>query len=442
MRNEVKCKTTNMSKTKNVIENNTMNKIEINMKNKTNIKTDNKTKIKAKSRIIQALAMLTAAILCLSMIGCSNGSFSRDNSESESSSRDRQSERESRRGTRSSDDTDNQSPQPDDDADSDSPQPDDDAVNPSLNPDGDNSPTAETPATISSNDLSQEEFTEFEAIDWEEGELGGIAFLGYADNVYDEAILREHDRYNAEYGYFTEGDISFLESEGDEIYLIIPRYLGSRVTVEEFNAEDGRRGTILLDTAVAPFMFRCNMSEIHPNSLITLRSQDEEFSFCPCIDLADNSIVLPEDNNGRIRDITLSGELTGGTWNMTRELMNDQTRIYAWELFPDGTAYYSLLIDETVVISVTERYSGTYYVSDGSDDYPLNTFVFDMKLEYVTEGELREKLGDTLSGAYQFTFAGPDILNLSYVEGDAIIFLQDSPEYFTYTYERQESAVG
>ena len=395
-----------------------------------------------KRKMIRVLTILLAIVVCLSMISCSNGSFSRDNSESESSSRDRQSERESRRGTRSSDDTNNQSPPQDDDMDSDSQQPADAAANPSLNPDGGNSPTSETPATIPSNDLSQEEFTEFEAIDWEEGELGGIAFLGYANNVYDEAILREHDRYNAKYGYFNEGDISFLESEGDEIYLIIPRYLGSRVTVEEYNDEDGKRGTILLDTAVAPFMFRCNLSDIHPNSLITLRSHDEEFSFNPCVSLMDSSIILPEDNNGRIRDITLSGELTGGTWNMTRELMNDQTRIYVWELFPDGTAHYSLRVDETVVVSVTESYSGTYYISDGSDGYPHNTLVFDMKLQYITEGELGKNLGEHLSGAYQFTFAGPDILNLSYVEGDAIIFLQDSPEYFTYTYERQESAVG
>ena len=50
------------------------------------------------------------------------------------------------------------------------------------------------------------------------------------------------------------------------------------------------------------------------------RSYDEEFSFHPYSSLGDGSVFLPENNNGRIVDVTIDNGQTGGNWNMFERL--------------------------------------------------------------------------------------------------------------------------
>ena len=66
------------------------------------------------------------------------------------------------------------------------------------------------------------------------------------------------------------------------------------------------------------------------------------------------------------------------------------------------------------------------------------SFTYSMTLLFLQEGhsELNLNVGDEISGEFTFTFDGPDTLVLGYVEGSPMLYLQDSPEYFDYVYER------
>ncbi len=133
-------------------------------------------------------------------------------------------------------------------------------------------------------------YTEHAGIAWQADDLVAVAFLGYADDT--------------QFGYYTDTgefinfvlfypDITYVTkvyNEGDEVYMIIPRYRESEVTIqtkgdapEQLYHEDGE-GSILLKT---------NLSDIHASTQVTIKLDDQEFVFDPALDNAEGRLIRP-----------------------------------------------------------------------------------------------------------------------------------------------------
>ena len=284
------------------------------------------------------------------------------------------------------------------------------------------------------------DLNEFPVIPWQEGEMGAIAYMGYNTSILADNIMWEYNRYHEMYEYFNGGDIIIAETEGSEVYLIIPRWDDTKVTVHAYDNINDKVGELIYENSAIPFLLQCNMSDLHPNTLVTFHSAMGEFSFSPLISLVDGSIGLPE--GGQICDVTLEAVALDsnldsrllGRWSMFRPVGEGQMREYVWDFSRSGIAEYFMYLDG----EITDRYFGTYYISDGADGYPSGALVFDTTLERLEAdgGELSTQVGDRFSGVYTIAYDSADQITLSYVDGSAVMYMQDFPQYYTYTYEK------
>lgn len=145
-----------------------------------------------------------------------------------------------------------------------------------------------------------EDVWSFHGITWQEGELGAVALVGFSEDVFSEDILRVFYAYDARYNDFSGGSIGGAEAEGNEVYLIIPRWSDTVISVTEL--VEGAAGEQLYSDIGMPFLLRCNLSDLYPNTLVTFTSSQGTLTFSPSISLMDGSVVLPE--GGLLRDVT------------------------------------------------------------------------------------------------------------------------------------------
>ncbi len=102
-----------------------------------------------------------------------------------------------------------------------------------------------------------------------------VAFLGYGDRMdfrdtYVEGIF-------AELGDFAIEQVGHIDFEGDEWYLIVPRYMED---VEIRNLETGEVHTIYNGEA---FTVKCNLSDLHSNIEISTEQNLSGHIFSPQI---------------------------------------------------------------------------------------------------------------------------------------------------------------
>ena len=118
-----------------------------------------------------------------------------------------------------------------------------------------------------------------------------VAFLGYGD--------RKDFRNNYVKGVFDSlsdeavGKIQHFDFEGDEWYLIIPRY---KETVEISSLDTEVKHTVYQGEA---FTVKCNLSDIHPNIEVTMERNLGGYKFSPQMG-GDGRLV----ENTDIHDIT------------------------------------------------------------------------------------------------------------------------------------------
>ena len=129
-----------------------------------------------------------------------------------------------------------------------------------------------------------------------------VAFLGYGDrmdfrNTYVEGIF-------ADLGYFAIEKIGHIDYEGDEWYLIVPRY---KEDVDITNLDTGEVHTIHNGEA---FTVKCNLSDLHSNIEISTEQNLSGHKFSPQIG-GDGKLVPNPD----VWDITDYGVMDENLYN-------------------------------------------------------------------------------------------------------------------------------
>lgn len=88
---------------------------------------------------------------------------------------------------------------------------------------------------------------------------------------------------------------------GQECYLVVPRYKYASVALKELEIADGGKlkeiKNVYLDLMATsgPTFVLQNISEIAPNAKIIIRYRDDSFEFSPTISLNDGSMILPDE---------------------------------------------------------------------------------------------------------------------------------------------------
>ena len=291
--------------------------------------------------------------------------------------------------------------------------------------------------------------TEFPDIDWQGGELCAVAYLGY----YEESAIGEMTSpYTSTFHQLEGPDFGpFVMLEGYEVYLIIPRYIGSTITVNEYSSMKDEAGEVVYTTADYEnyLVVVCNFSDLHSNSLITVTFGENSTSFSPFLSGMDGSVVLPSD--GTVKNITLGSlyrngsyaeysERYLGSWHITTANQADPNGglwVYFLNIYEDGSISFYHGFPEGDMI---ETFDGTYYIAGPDDpDYPTGALVYTMELTYtaMADGPIKEEDKYTVSGAYTIDygtgFAGEDELILTHNYGTQLFQNANPREYGTYT---------
>lgn len=104
--------------------------------------------------------------------------------------------------------------------------------------------------------------------------------------------------------YFNE-DFEFYETNGDELYFIMPIY--KNVTMNIYTAVM-EEADIVKDKLIAstnkPFILKCNISDIIPNIIIEIKQNNKVYEYSPSISLKDGSLYV----NEYVEDISFKEE--------------------------------------------------------------------------------------------------------------------------------------
>lgn len=122
--------------------------------------------------------------------------------------------------------------------------------------------------------------------------LFALGFVGaYAD--MSEKVMIENAAEFAD--SYLEEEYSLVFMEGGELYVIIPKYEGTTITVRSVDTK-GAENVVgkVADTTNNTLFVMCNPSDLRSNVEITVTYRDMESIFSPSISLKDGTLNLPD----------------------------------------------------------------------------------------------------------------------------------------------------
>ncbi|MGI6718531.1 MAG: hypothetical protein ACOX4D_05245 [Bacteroidales bacterium] len=145
-------------------------------------------------------------------------------------------------------------------------------------------------------------------VNWDEPDMVAIAFLGYHQDTSNERFVQTYKYYQDTYKL--PKDIDFVELEGDEYYLVIPRDRNTKIEVREYSFDifceglDEDSGDLLKEFDDGePFIIKCNVSDAISNVIFIIENNEgEKVTYSPTISLRDGSLVVL--GTGEVKDIT------------------------------------------------------------------------------------------------------------------------------------------
>lgn len=112
-----------------------------------------------------------------------------------------------------------------------------------------------------------------------------VIFIGSLESVYDYSLADK---------YFAGTDLATISFEGQEKYLIIPRYPDD-VNIYSVSLADAGLTSEYYTTVRGAFYIVGNISEVYQNMKITTVHNGKYYEFSPCLSLSgnDGSVMAP-----------------------------------------------------------------------------------------------------------------------------------------------------
>ncbi len=158
-------------------------------------------------------------------------------------------------------------------------------------------------------------YTETDLLDWDEGDVFGVVYLGGADTF--ENVLAGTTGQAAVKAYPSlEGHGVDVDMQGDEYYAILPRYKGqtfsfypAEVNPDTGDYEDSQSPTVEIESDGSIIVLHCNVSDLYSNTAISATYPDQaaangiaSISWHPYLSLRDGQVVA--DVSGvRVRNV-------------------------------------------------------------------------------------------------------------------------------------------
>ena len=125
-----------------------------------------------------------------------------------------------------------------------------------------------------------------DGIGWRDNDICAVVFVGYGKDFASISQTGDYVKYCERFPSLRKTAKFAAEAEGDEVYYIIPRFSDATVTVNEYKTdfEDNMKETIgkkLYEGEATPLLIRCNLSDLHPNTTITVTGNGKSITFNP-----------------------------------------------------------------------------------------------------------------------------------------------------------------
>ncbi len=135
---------------------------------------------------------------------------------------------------------------------------------------------------------------EFYTVMSEETDLAALLFLG-TDDTYDNAKALVQEKYFFDLADKWPTNVDNIEIQPSEIYLLLPKYKDTEMTVYERNIMHfSDEGIPLLTEVLAtsnPLLLRCNNSDIFPSIEVKIEYNGDITTCKPSISLVDGSVI-------------------------------------------------------------------------------------------------------------------------------------------------------
>ena len=124
-----------------------------------------------------------------------------------------------------------------------------------------------------------------EGVGWKENAICAVVFLGYGSDFTTLSTTNNFKTFAQRLPSLQKMTEFTVKTEGDEVYFIIPRYANATITVNEYqlNIESGKEiiGKKLYQGDAEPILLKCNLSDLHPNTSVTITGNRESVTFNP-----------------------------------------------------------------------------------------------------------------------------------------------------------------
>lgn len=261
-----------------------------------------------------------------------------------------------------------------------------------------------------------------------------VAMMGYATRELSDFLKEEAVGYFPVVAAVSPG--CWVQSEGDEVYLIVPRDPNASVAVNEWlmsptsstGPYEGEVGKVLYRSdAGDPVIVRGNISEVSPNLQICIVEEGgDSIAYIPFCSLMDGTLDVPPGSPSILDftsypDFRVSPDEVAGDWS-TRwgYLENGEEVACALTIQEDGYLSYAWGPSDEVY---QNYYEGGWYASPqaGEGSVPEEAVVFDLKLTEGEEGVPGEIVGTFVLSHYSDL---PDYLYIDHLDGAPLIYSQ------------------
>ena len=262
-----------------------------------------------------------------------------------------------------------------------------------------------------------------------------VAYLGMFDGEYDDLEVQlDALGITEDYPYLLEvQEDHFVNFDGQELYLIVPRDVDAEITIyewiiDEYNDYLPEEGEVVFSCVGEPVLVRGNMSEIVPNFMVEIISEDGmRLQYTPCLSGVDGSLETPYEEPF-VKDITPYDFLNMGSvqdeffdesvlwmyssWDTEIYTVDDEYLQLSLSFYEDGfvECCYGLSGEMMKVY-----YSGTYMRSYGESG---DTFILELSLDINdSQNDVPESIvSEVVISWYEDGYA----LVLTYVDGDRL----------------------